>query len=477
MNEVPTARSAAPWLLLATIVGLAWGGVTLVRWYDSNKPSDLSGLRRVAVVTMITTTDPAEVWLARTLTARAIGGLSRIYDLEVAVRGPGPDEATVRLDLLLEPKGLRLQAELLRPGEDDPVWRFEQQYSRSEIMKAEREWVRHLSRDGDLRMREIPPRVRSELAYVHFLRGLYLSARGDAAALTEALGEFRGTLDEDPGFADAYGAIAEVEMMRAALTPRPDRSALARAREAAETALHLDPDSARAHVVLGELVQLDWDWVSADAHFDRALTIDINDADARRARALSLCYRRRISECLDGLRRAQAQDPASPAVLLALGDALRWAGEHQAAIVVLENATKRWPSEAAISLALADAQAAAGTGDAALLHYKSLLEPLGVARVGGPLAYAYAQVGRRLDANALAATLRATPEQTSPVTLALALVGVGDLAGALAALETATSANDRLALTIAVDSRFDVLRSLPRYQALLVRLGLAGPAR
>lgn len=467
----------SPWLLLATLVGIVWGGVMLLRWYDSNKASDLGGLRRVAVVTMINTTDPAEDWLARTLTARAIGGLSRIDGLEVAQRGPGPDEATVRLELLLEPKGLRLEAELLRPGEDDPVWRFEQHYSRSEIMKAEREWVRHLSRDGDLRMREIPPRVRSELAYVHLLRGLYLSARGDAAALAEALDEFRGTLDEDPGIADAYGGIAEVEMMRATLAPRSDLAALARARAAAETALHLDPDSARAHLVLGALVQLDWDWASADAHFDRALTIDINDAEARRARSLSLCYRRRISECLDGLRRAQAQDPASPAVVLALGNALRWAGEHQAAVAVLENAAKRWPGEPALGLALADAQAAAGAGDTALLRYESLLEPLGLARVGGPLAHAYGQVGRRLDASALAARLRSTPEQTSPVTLALALVGVGDLSGALAALEAAAGAKDRLALTIAVDGRFDPLRGLPRYQALLARLGLAGPAR
>lgn len=466
--DAPTRRTRTPWLLVAAAVGVLWAGVMLVRGFDAHRPADLKSMRSVTVQTMISTSDTADDWLARELALRAIGALSRINGLEVAVRGPEPDEARILLKLTLEPSQLRFEAGLQRAGQDRPEWSYSQVYPRREIMKAEREWVRHLSRDGDLPMREIPPRVRSEGGYVSFLRGHHLRARGDAAALSDALVAFRATLDEDPGFADAHAGIAEVELLR---------GDLAAARTAAETALHLDADQARAHLVLGELAQLDWDWVAADAHFDRALTIDINDAEARRVRALSLCYRRRLSECLDGLRRAAALDPASPAVSLALGDALRWSGEHAAAVVGLQAAVQRWPGDWRLELALADAELAAGDGDAAIIRYSALLKAQGLARVGGPLAYALARAGRKLDATALRDSLRSAPGASSRVMLALASVGLDDHAAAIAALEAAADAGDRLALTLAVDERFAALRGLPRYEALLARTGLAGPVR
>jgi tetratricopeptide (TPR) repeat protein len=89
------------------------------------------------------------------------------------------------------------------------------------------------------------------------------------------------------------------------------------------------------------------------------------------------------------------------------------------------------------------------------------------------LGYALAQVGERGEALALLDRLEITQQYVSPVELAVLYAGVDDKEGALASLEKAYAAHDLQIQTLLVEPHLDGLRSDPRFQDLLRRVGLS----
>ena len=65
-------------------------------------------------------------------------------------------------------------------------------------------------------------------------------------------------------------------------------------------------------------------------------------------------------------------------------------------------------------------------------------------------------------------------QYVSPVELAVLYAGLGDLEGAMASLERAYAARDLQLKTLLIESHLDALRPDPRFQDLLVRVGLRG---
>ncbi|HEX6731662.1 MAG TPA: hypothetical protein VF074_16675 [Pyrinomonadaceae bacterium] len=68
--------------------------------------------------------------------------------------------------------------------------------------------------------------------------------------------------------------------------------------------------------------------------------------------------------------------------------------------------------------------------------------------------------------------LKTTKEYVSPAELALLYAGLGDKEGAFASLEKAYAAHDVQMQYLKVDPHYDSLRSDPRFNELLRRVGL-----
>src|SRR5438094_61108 len=111
-------------------------------------------------------------------------------------------------------------------------------------------------------------------AYDLYLRGLYLSNKGDEESLRKSLNFFQRALDKDPRFARAWTGIAKAWLWLADVY-LPPLVAYPKVREAATNALKLDPDDAEAHVYLAETKRiLDWDLDQAEAEYKRAFEVD-----------------------------------------------------------------------------------------------------------------------------------------------------------------------------------------------------------
>ena len=167
---------------------------------------------------------------------------------------------------------------------------------------------------------------------------------GSAAALKTGIEYLERAAKLDPGFAPTWATLS-----RAYIAVFNDtgfgsytdvRSA---AYHAAERALKLDPDSAEAHLSMGRVHLLDYNWRGAEHELGRALELDPANADvARNAYYLSLT----LGHLDDALRHANAAtklDPLNYYNYFRLGDAEFYAGKLAEADASLRKAFELQP--------------------------------------------------------------------------------------------------------------------------------------
>src|SRR4029079_10674991 len=89
-------------------------------------------------------------------------------------------------------------------------------------------------------------------AYQLYLHGRAMVGRRTQASVTTGIEHLRKAVDVDPRFALAWAALANALTIAAGSGGwTPYEEGFARAREAAQRALALEPDLAEAHVALG----------------------------------------------------------------------------------------------------------------------------------------------------------------------------------------------------------------------------------
>ena len=149
-------------------------------------------------------------------------------------------------------------------------------------------------------------------AFQLYLQGKVLAQRVTQADTDRAIALFERALALDPGFALALADLARVHQVQAGFGFAPIDEGFERARDAAQRALHLDPDLAEAHVTLGSILEHhDWNWAAADAAFQRALELAPGDANALHAAAELERVLGRIDKAVDLVARSLAIDPLS----------------------------------------------------------------------------------------------------------------------------------------------------------------------
>ena len=173
-------------------------------------------------------------------------------------------------------------------------------------------------------------------AFNAYLQGRYFLERRTEEDLEKAIGYFEQALQIDPTYARAWVGLSETHYVQAGRVFVPIDEGYRKARKEAEKALEIDPNVAEAHASLGRIKMVyDWDWVDAEASYQRALELDPANAKVVRSAAALAATLGRYDEAITLDRRAIALDPLWVAAHYYLGldacYARRWS-EAEAAL-------------------------------------------------------------------------------------------------------------------------------------------------
>ncbi len=309
-------------------------------------------------------------------------------------------------------------------------------------------------------------------AYETYLRGLVASRVPGGQGFDEAVRSFDEATQKDPNFAEAFAAWGNLYVL-AAGSYRPLREVMPRARELAARALTLEPNSSDAHATMGNIaLQFDHDWGRAEAEFDRAISLNPNNATALTFLTLLLISLERFDEARENVRRAVRLDPA--------GNHHRefaWiemeSGNFDAAIRLGEEERDRHPALFAAHFFLGMSYLAAGRRADALREADTpLIEADETDRFDHALLNAV--LGRPDEGREI---LRVdergeSKEYNSGTDLAMLYAAVGEKEKALALLEKDSREGDQLLWLYYRAVFFDSIRDDPRFVALLRQFGL-----
>jgi serine/threonine protein kinase/tetratricopeptide (TPR) repeat protein len=493
------------------IVGVALGAAALVAvgvvlWVFSNrsKPRNSSALavsaadRSIAVLPFRNLSgDPKNDYLSDGVSEEILNALTHLPGLKVIgrtssfrFRGPDVDAGAVGKQLSVGTilsgsvqragEAVRVTAELVDTGTGYRRW--SQKYDRKlqSLFEVEDEISRSIADAlrvelaGGAARPLVSAGTSNAEAHNLFLRAKALALRSDEASLDEAIRLYRGAVALDPNYAAAWSGINDAYVWLGDAYKAP-REVIPLAREAAEKAIALDDSLAAGHMGLGN-VELIWEWnfPAARKELERALALDpgvglVHANYALLLVALEADFPRARAE----LDKAASLDPLNP--FIPFIQALVAAGARDFPDVLQKAARVRQIDPEFYYFYSTDALAHIGMGRWAdcVADAKRLPEAVR----GEPqfwLAICSAHLGEEKQARDILARLeeQARSRYVDASLIATVYAALGERDRAFALLDRAVQDHSGRMPNLECWPEFDPLRSDPRYDALLARVGL-----
>jgi len=373
-----------------------------------------------------------------------------------------------------------ITVQLIDPVADRHLWAKSYERDARDILSLQREVARAIAAEIRLRLtpteetRLVAARPVNTDAYNAYLQGLYYSQKRTRELLDKAVASLNEAIRIDPGFAPAYAALSRAHAERDIWGGLGIGASSKEMRDAARKAVELDPDLAEGHFALAAVYSdLDWDWQSAQAEYQRALELNPNHPEALHISAFFYQALGRDEEAITRIRRAVELAPTVVGYVDSEGRILYRARRYQEAIARYHHALDMDPAYPPIYQRLADAYVAAGKANEALAILEKgrdvMRDPI---FQKARLAYVYAKMGRHRDALALAGEveqLRGTERRIFE--LAALYAALSDKDRAISLLEEAAAKRTIIPAQLR-DPKFDPLRGDPRFKALLRRVNL-----
>jgi tetratricopeptide (TPR) repeat protein len=321
------------------------------------------------------------------------------------------------------------------------------------------------------------PAVNPE-AYDNYLQGRYFYNKQFTPDTFKKVVEYmQKAIDEDPGYAVAYAGLADGYASLGFEGALPPREALPKAKMLAERALALDDTLGEAHCSLAlVLFRYDWDLAAAEREFKRAIQLNPGYAMAHVRYGQYLYTLGRFEEAIAEARRAQALDPLSLLVNWNVANTLYFARQYDRALEQCRRVLEMDPNYERAHYTLGRAYEAKGLYQEARAEYEERAKfyPQRLWDLS-LLAKTYAASGDQAKAREL--LTQALQQETKEGDLqALLFAGVysamGDKDKAFQWLEKAYENRDWSLLQLKVSRQWDPLRSDPRFQNLVRRVGL-----
>ncbi len=446
-------------------------------------------IRSLAVLPLENLSSDSQDYFADGMTDELITHLAQISTLRVisrtsvmpykGARKPLPQiarelnvDAVVEGTVLRSGEQVRIAAQLIQAPTDTHLWAKSYEGDVRHTLALQKEVARAIAEQ--IRIKLTPQeqavlgsvKVVSPEAYENYLKGRYFWNKRTADGLKKATYYFNQAIKSDPNYPLPYVGLANIYQ----LSDQPQL-----ARKEIRKALDLDDRSAEAHNSLARLLYLfDRDWDGADREFRRALELNHNYSPAHHWYSMYLALGGRKDQALAEAKKAYELDPLSSVVGANLAKILHEAGQPDRAIEQAKKTLDLEPDSAVTHAVLGLVYEDKRMYAEAISEYKRALQLGGApGEMRGLLGYAYAISGNQVDAKKMIAELRALwPGHThAALDLAVIFSGLRDKKNALHWLEKAQEAHVSDLMGIGQDSHFVELRSDPRFQALVERVG------
>jgi len=131
-----------------------------------------------------------------------------------------------------------------------------------------------------------------------------------------AIAYFKSAIEKDPAYAQAYAGLADayIHLGNPGWGAGSPKKSLSDAKEAATTALKLDPSLPEAHFSLAQTLQYDWNWPEAEKEYNLALNLNPNYVNAHLEYGRFVQALGRNDEALAQMHYADELDPFNIAV-------------------------------------------------------------------------------------------------------------------------------------------------------------------
>jgi tetratricopeptide (TPR) repeat protein len=379
---------------------------------------------------------------------------------------------------------VRINTQLIDGRTDRHLWARGYVHDLSEIVALQHEMARKIVMEMVV---GLTPQERSRLAitpqvdpeaYQLYLKGRYFWNKRTEDALQRAITYFQEALEKDPNLAAAHAAIADCYVVLGAwnLNALAPADSFLTARSSALKALEINPDSAEAYTELSSVHALyDRDWSAAEKESKRAIELNPGYALAHQRYGAHLAQVGRFDEGIAQSKVAQHLDPLSLMVGTSLGERFYWARRYDEAIVEIQSILQMDPNFVPAHHVLGQIYEQKAMLPEAIAEFKRTVDDSNHNAVYlAALGHAYAISGQRTRALRILEELRqlSLRRYVSAYGPALISVGLGEDSNAIKWLEKAYQEHSILLANAKIDPRLDPLRSDPRFESLLRRIGL-----
>jgi serine/threonine protein kinase/tetratricopeptide (TPR) repeat protein len=372
---------------------------------------------------------------------------------------------------------IRVTAQLIRVADESHLWSERYDREMTDIFAIQDDISQAIA--DALKVRFVGPqrRTRNIAAYQSYLKGLYFYQRYNRESLAKARDSFEQALAVDPDYAPGHAGLAVFYYGLGALGIKPMTETAPVAKSAAQRALAIDPALAEAHSVLG-LVNgsVEYDWKSAECHFQAAMAVDPVPPLVRVRYALYfLTPQRRFEEAIAQYQRALETDPLSMMVHFGLAFAHYCERRYDEAIEHAARAVDLYPDYWLVHFGMGLALSQNGSLQQSIASFEATLRlsPFFTLATGF-LAAAHVRCGNLSYAEKLMEGVmeRRSKQYVSPACFALYHAALGQADGMFEFLQTALSERDPYLTRMDAEPYFDPFRSDPRYRDILMRMNL-----
>ncbi len=274
--------------------------------WDETKtsPSSLEKVRIAVLPFANMSPDPADEYFADGLTEELIDRLCQVGGLEVIARTSVMSykkQEKKASEIAMELKAgsivegsvrkagdtIRVTAQLVNGATEGHLWSSKYDRTLNDIFAVQTEIAEQVV--DALKVRLLPREkaaiqkkaTENTEAYELYLQGRYYWNERTKESIERAMAYFRKALEKDPQFALAYAGLADsytILLDRGLVAGREYQELC---RKNAERALEIDPLLPEAHLAMGGMLRLKFDWTAAELEFRKSLELNPSLAQAR----------------------------------------------------------------------------------------------------------------------------------------------------------------------------------------------------